>query len=1510
MTTARGEDPDGPALGPAGPCFDGLSGAHLDGSDPVLMQARAGRVNVRLLLIVVCVTVLAGLAAVGARYLHKRQTAERALALGREAYAQGDYTTAARQLREYLTRYPDDLKILELYAKACLAREPLKIEYIQAAIVAYRRMVRLDPQNPMPYQKLAAIYSGMRRYEDLAYIARKRLEHAPQDYAARLWLATALRNQEKRPEAEKVLRALIDELEKRPAGEKHEEYVEACGLLASMAMEQGGRDAQSQALDWLNRAVRYDPQNPAGYVRRARFYRLQSRTGRSDAQQRMALARADLQKADTLKIEDPRLYLILCGEWIEHGELEKAAAELEKVRKLPAETIARFFVNLNDWRATLFTSEADLALRRGVLDHALAEADTLLKELVDPVRRAMVLPSAIELYLRAGRIDDARTALDEYRSMPATAAQQGAVRETMDLLTALVARVQDRPYEVIETLQPYLDQSPRRPELLKILADAFIRVGQSRQAIAALTRYLRRQPRDREAIIQLARQYLKERRFAEALETARLLEAMGAADIESRLVRIEAGVQAAASRTKVAAEVDLDRLQRELAELREAHPKYVEIRQLQASIAAIRGDYERAERVLRQAIAECEDTMPAELMLASFLARMQRLDEARDVARRACERHPDRADPWLGLSEIYELRNQIAQARAALEEGVRRIREAPERQKVALRLAIFDLRHNRRTEGIERLKALAAENPRDVRPRRLLLELHEVRQDPELARRLIDELRRIEGQGGLYWRLYQAAIWLFAPDWRAKQQDIEELLKVCVDADPGWSAPVLLLGELYRRLDRADAAEALYRQALAANPTAFDVADQLVNLLERRERYAEARDVLERLEADTEFVRQRRIALALGEGDLTNAIHELELKVADDPKDASSRILLARLVYQQTHNAARALGYLDEAEKLRPGSLEVAAVRALILRAEGRLDEAKAILDERVEADGSFRAYLLRAGFLASSGDLKAAERDYRKLLALEKHGEGYELLGRFYHVHGRADDAIAVWQEGLRKYPDNDRIKRVLTRALLARDKPGDRAQALALLSELEQRFPDDPEVMWVRTLVLLDEGKLTQAEALLERVVKAEPTAVDAQLQWISLALRRGDYATARERAIQAIGANRGRPELILARARAEIGLGKYRVAQELALQVLRDDPTRAEAYQVLVDVARETKDVEPLRRVLPKLEKVAEEKPDEAALQVTLARVWGELGEPQRGIERITAFRQAHPDADQATLSLVLAELYRQAGDLDAAGRELEEASQREPNRFELVRARVLWLWDRKQIDALVRVLDAYQPRGRREARLLLVGGQLLGSTGKPEHLDAAVRCFQRALEVVPHWPDALLGLALCEYQRGRISEALARYREVLKYDPSNARALNDLAWILADRRQEYDEALRLIEQGLKVEPNNAHLVDTRAFIYEKLGRLEEARRDYRRCVDLQPDGSADQARWLLKLARVCVALKDADAACRYLAKAAGIDARLHAFDDAQRKQLQGMLDRCGGQAARDTSGGEIP
>ena len=48
------------------------------------------------------------------------------------------------------------------------------------------------------------------------------------------------------------------------------------------------------------------------------------------------------------------------------------------------------------------------------------------------------------------------------------------------------------------------------------------------------------------------------------------------------------------------------------------------------------------------------------------------------------------------------------------------------------------------------------------------------------------------------------------------------------------------------------------------------------------------------------------------------------------------------------------------------------------------------------------------------------------------------------------------------------------------------------------------------------------------------------------------------------------------------------------------------------------------------------------------------------------------------------------------------------------------------------------------------------------------------YQGALRIRPTFTRALFGLALCEYNEGKVNEARARLEEVLRLDPSFTRA----------------------------------------------------------------------------------------------------------------------------------------
>ena len=111
---------------------------------------------------------------------------------GEAALEKGDWPAAYKNLQEYLGRNPNDVEILKKYAKARLSVRPLEAAHIIGAISAYRRVLQLDPLDDVAYEQLAILYPGVGNFDDLAYIARMRLEHEPDDRKAPLWLADAL----------------------------------------------------------------------------------------------------------------------------------------------------------------------------------------------------------------------------------------------------------------------------------------------------------------------------------------------------------------------------------------------------------------------------------------------------------------------------------------------------------------------------------------------------------------------------------------------------------------------------------------------------------------------------------------------------------------------------------------------------------------------------------------------------------------------------------------------------------------------------------------------------------------------------------------------------------------------------------------------------------------------------------------------------------------------------------------------------------------------------------------------------------------------------------------------------------------------------------------------------------------------------------------------------------------------------------------------------------------------
>ncbi|MDI6447858.1 tetratricopeptide repeat protein [Anaerobaca lacustris] len=1515
---------------------------------------RSGKVNVKVLVILLLVVVALGVSLVVARQVRRKVLSKMDLEAGTAAFEQGDETAAYKHFQEYLGRNPDDIEVLKKYAQSRLLVRPLESPHVLQAIGAYRRVIQLDAADEEAYEKLAMIYASIGNASELAYIAGRRLEHAPDDANASLRLAEAMDRMDDAKGAREVLVSLVERLEND--AQRTEQYVQAC--LQISAIEEA-EEVEANALTWVNKALDRSNTSAPALAARARLYRLRASASEADAVAHRAQAHRDLLAAEEQGTDDPKVRLSLASEWMMLGEFDRADAGLAAAGGMPEAVIREHFLYADDWVLARALVGVELAIRKGTIEEGLAEVDKALAALERPGHRFRILPLAIRLYVASGGEQGASQAaagLVEYEELLYARTDTASFRVELAYLRALVARARGEMYDVINALQPVVGAGSSDPEPWRLLAEAYGRTDQPRRATDAIRRYLQVRPGDTAMLATLANEYFRMQDWARAAEVARIVEERNPDNIDMKLLRMEANVQMATAQGESPDMSRLLEIEKESSELRRSgqNAKRADLRVLAAMIgvhlAQAESDPEtkarklaEVEAGLKQAVEQSDQPLRAEMQLVRFYSQTRQREQAVARARAICSQRPVLAEPWMLLAGLEADSGDTAAALRTLAEAGEAVASDRGKRSIALRRALLELTRGDRATGIRLLGEMAAADPGEIRARALLLDTREVRQDPARTEQLISELEQAEGPGGLMWRFCRASTWLAGDQWRSQQQGIVDLLQYCIDADPRWEGPPLLLSQLYEKLGDVKRAEDVCRQALTRNPSATAIADRLMLLLERQNRVADAEAVRQQIEADPRVASGWNIRSALRTGDYSQAIDELRLRISNDDRDAESRILLARLLYWQTRDTDQALAYLDEAEQIAPRSLVGTSVRAAILRAEGQHDQAQRLLNEYVADRDDFTAYLMRANYYVAQEQWDQAEADYKTLTTLEgeasNRATGYVLLSDFYSRRDRVAEAVQTLEESLAAYPGNLSLRRMLMHTLFRREQDQDKDRALAMLAALEKEYPDDLDLINVRIRELLRDGdpeSIQTAMGKLEELVKLQPTAVKAYVTLIDLSIRSGQYEAARNYAIRAAGANLRDPALLSARSRAEMALGNTQMAIEVARLALREDPNHVPALDMLVEIGlterneallleavggvRSIPDRDPNRgealnllaaralnsrhpTLLRETESLIESELGRAPsntwqLLLTQAQILAAQGTPAKGIPEVLAYCQSEEGRTNVDAIVVLSDLYRMSGDLDEAHAWIERAEQIDPRRQTVVHARFLWRMVQKQYDELTGISSAYIDCSDQNPNLVLRAAAVLGAADSAVLKKEGLALFEHAVALWPTLLDARLGLASALYQVGEMARAKQAYQELLEQYPNNTQVLNDLAWILQEHDGDYNTALQLANRGLNLERDDArrrHLLDTRGTILSKMrGRFPDAKADFEELLKLTAPDTPQRAKALLNLARICARLGDLAETKRHVDAAMEIDRAKTVFTPEERAEAKGLLE----------------
>jgi tetratricopeptide (TPR) repeat protein len=141
------------------------------------------------------------------------------------------------------------------------------------------------------------------------------------------------------------------------------------------------------------------------------------------------------------------------------------------------------------------------------------------------------------------------------------------------------------------------------------------------------------------------------------------------------------------------------------------------------------------------------------------------------------------------------------------------------------------------------------------------------------------------------------------------------------------------------------------------------------------------------------------------------------------------------------------------------------------------------------------------------------------------------------------------------------------------------------------------------------------------------------------------------------------------------------------------------------------------------------------------------------------------------------------------------------------------------------------------GDREVWYLRMGEALRRSGD----LNGAITAFNDASRAAPKDTAPRLEIAMLFDATGRKDEARKAYEEILKDQPDNPIALNNLAYFDADNDRDLDKALSYAQLAQKKSPHDVNISDTLGLIYFKKGLVEESSRLFADLVNRAPNNA---------------------------------------------------------------------
>lgn len=520
--------------------------------------------------------------------------------------------------------------------------------------------------------------------------------------------------------------------------------------------------------------------------------------------------------------------------------------------------------------------------------------------------------------------------------------------------------------------------------------------------------------------------------------------------------------------------------------------------------------------------------------------------------------------------------------------------------------------------------------------------------------------------------------------------------------------------------------------------------------------------------------------------------------IKDSPKYPNAYVFLVGL-YRSQNQPGKAEAVIKQRLEALPADAQNHLSLAAFYLMQNRRADADKVVDAMLsQAQQIPRARSEAANFYYRIRDFDKAKKILEDAVVAEPalKNEHRRRLAVMQFYQGQAKEALQAMEDIVKDDPkDNNSL--ALRAAMQLQSGDADKSNAaINDLQGLLSRIPQNPAVRYNLARAYQARGDLDAARVQYAEAVKQRPGFIAALIGLGQVALLKQDFGRAIESADSVL---RIEPKNIPARVIKVNGLlnsGNTLLARQELDKFLaeeRDQPDLRFQQALVCFVERKYPEAEAIFRSL------RDKYPGDLRLLFGLGETMVATGRGAQALELLKAESKAKPQIN--SLRMATANVALRVGDLATADREY----------------RYLMGVDPKNLELYLR----------------------LGETQRlMKRTQDALRILRQGQALQPNNPQVNLQLALTLDAAGLQRESLPIYENIVKNQPDNAVALNNLAYMMAEEGRDLDLALTYAQRARQQMPGNLDIADTLGWVYIRKQLSDSAVNLYRDLVPKAP------------------------------------------------------------------------